>query len=146
MTDNPPPPYEMWDGWTSGPLLVVAIGSLPLLLLELARHRLTYGDRIFLDVVNLLVLIVFAVDYVVKLALVKNRRSFVRHEWTSAVIVLAQLIALMPLLRAAGSLRALRGARAWRAIAVVGRVAAIGGASAHEGRAILRRHAARFAL
>jgi voltage-gated potassium channel len=29
---------------------------------------------------------------------------------------------------------------------VIGRVAAIGGASAHEGRQILRQHAARFAL
>lgn len=146
MTDFSTPRYELWDKWTSGPLLVIAIGSLPLLLLELVRHELPYSDRIFLDTINLVVLFVFAVDYLVKFVLATNRRSFVRHEWTSALIVLAQVIALAPTLRAAGSLRALRGARAWRAIAVVGRVAAIGGASAREGRAILRRHAARFAL
>jgi voltage-gated potassium channel len=147
MTDYSTPRYASWDRWTSGPLLVIAIGSLPLLLLELARHELPNSDRTFLLIVNWLVLVAFAVDYIVKFVLATNRRSFVRHEWATAVIVLAQVVALLaPTLWAAGSLRALRGARAWRAVAVVFRVVAIGGFSAREGRAILLRHAARFAL
>jgi voltage-gated potassium channel len=40
----------------------------------------------------------------------------------------------------------MRAGRAFRGIAVVFRLIAIGGASAHEGRALLRKHAARFAL
>jgi voltage-gated potassium channel len=153
MNDYMTPQLRTWRRRTDGPLLVVAIGSLPLLLLELIRYRLPYNDRVFLDVVNVLVLVAFALDYIVELVFATRRWSYVRHEWTSLVIVLAQGIAVLPALvsafapiRAASSLRVLRVGRAWRVVAVVGRVVAIGGASAHDGRTILRRHAVRFAL
>lgn len=76
----------------------------------------------------------------------RRRHQYVRHEWTSLVIVAAQALALVPSLAAFGVLRVLRAARAWRSVIVVARVAAIGGAAAKEGRSILRRHAAGFAL
>ncbi len=48
-----------WRRWTDAPLLVIAIGSLPLLLVELERNQLATADRRFLDIVNV---VVFAVD------------------------------------------------------------------------------------
>lgn len=135
-----------WRRRTDAPLLVLAIGSLPLLLLEIERSELTWGDRAFLDTINVLVLVAFAVDYLVEVACVSDRALYVRREWTSAVIVLAQVAALLPALSVLGALRVLRAARAGRAVAVVARLFAIGGAAASEGRTILRDHAAAFAL
>lgn len=146
MADHLSPALERWRKRTDTPLLVLAIGSLPLLVLELAREELTRGDRVFLDAVNIAVLVAFAVDYVVELSLASKRASYVRHEWTSLVIVVSQLMAVLPGLSGFGILRALRGGRALRAAALVARVIAIGGAAASEGRAILRRRAASFAL
>ena len=146
MNDYITPRLATWRKWTDGPLLVLAIGSLPLLLLEFARHQLAYADRIFLDVVNIAILVAFAIDYIVELTFASPRRSYVRHEWTSLAIVVSQALALVPFFRAAGSLRALRAARGLRAASVTLRLLAIGGASAHEGRTLLRKHAARFAL
>jgi hypothetical protein len=77
---------DRWRRATDAPLLILAIGTLPLLLLETVRHTLTGGDRLFLDVVNVLVLVAFATDYIVELCLARPRASFVRGEWTSLLI------------------------------------------------------------
>jgi voltage-gated potassium channel len=146
MADYMTPRLRLWRKWTDGPLLVLAIGSLPLLLLELKRNELPYSDQFLLDIVNVAVLVAFAVDYVVEISLAVNRSTFVKREWNSLLIVVAQAIALVPAFRAAGAVRVVRAGRAWRTIAVVSRVVAIGGASAREGRTLVRRHAARFAL
>lgn len=135
-----------WRARTDGPLLAIAIGSLPLLLLELERESFTRADRVFLDAVNLVVLAAFALDYVVELALARSKRLYVRSEWTSLLIVLSQAVALLPALTSFGVLRVLRAGRVWRSLAVLARAVAIGGAAAKEGRSILRRHAAGFAL
>jgi len=144
--DYATPALLRWRRRTDAPLLVLAIGSLPLLLLELDRNDLTAADRLFLDGMNLLVLVAFAVDYLVELYLVRRRARFVRAEWTSLLIVVAQALALLPGTSGFGVFRVLRAGRVWRALAVLGRVVAIGGVAAREGRSVLRRHAARFAL
>jgi voltage-gated potassium channel len=146
MHDSVTPAMAAWRRRTDTPLLILAIGSLPLLLLELERSDFSATDRRFLDIVNIAVLVAFAVDYVVELALARNPRSYVRHEWTSLAIVIAQAIALVPALTGFGVLRILRAGRVWRAVSVVGRVVAVGGLASREGRTILRRHAASFAL
>lgn len=135
-----------WERWTNGPLVVVAVGSLPLLVLELQRGALPYADRIFLDLVNVLVLVLFATDYVVRISLAVNRREHFRSDWASLLIVLTQTLALIPGLAGLGTLRALRGARAFRAVLVVGRAVAISGLAAGRGRQLLRDRAATFAL
>jgi voltage-gated potassium channel len=140
------PALARWRQRTDGPLLAVAVGSLPLLLLETVRDDLTLWDRRFLDAVNLVVLIAFGIDYVTELVLARRRGRFVRAEWSSLLIVVAQAMALAPSLAGFGVLRILRAGRAWRSIAVLGRLIAIGGATAREGRTIIRRHAAGFAL
>lgn len=140
------PGMARWRRATDAPLLVIAIGTLPLLVLELARERLSHGDKVFLDVVNVFVLVAFAVDYGVELALARPRRAYVRREWTSLLIVVAQAAAVLPGLAPVGALRGLRAGRVARPAAAVARVFAVGGAAAAEGRSILRRHAAAFAL
>ena len=140
------PALAAWRRRTDAPLLMLAIGTLPLLLLEVARGELSHGDQVFLDVVNVVVLVAFGVDYVAELVAVRDRRTYVRREWTTLLVVVAQAVALAPSLTAIGAFRVLRGLRAWRGVIVIGRVFAIGGAAADEGRAILRRHAASFAL
>jgi voltage-gated potassium channel len=140
------PALARWRRATDGPLLILAIGSLPLLLLELSRADLPLRDRQFLDVVNVLVLVAFAVDYVVELRLASDRRSFARSEWTSLVIVLTQAVAVLPGLSAFGVLRVLRATPALRGAVVVLRLLAIGGSAAREGRSTVRRRAGTFAL
>jgi voltage-gated potassium channel len=140
------PRLAAWRRRTDAPLMVLAIGTLPLLLLELERSDLTRADRLFLDITNVVVLVVFAADYVVELALASDRVRYARHEWTSLLIVVSQALAVIPALAGLGVLRALRGARAARGVATVARVIAIGGSAATEGRSILRRRAASFAL
>ena len=87
---------------TDAPLMAVAIGSLPLLVLELGSGDLPHQDQVFLFVVNLLVLVAFTVDYVVELRLATDRSTYVRREWTSLLIVVAQALAVLPALSAAG--------------------------------------------
>lgn len=140
------PGLARWRRITDAPLMVLALASLPLLLLELARGELTHADRTFLDVVNVVVLVAFAGDYVVGLALASRKGEYVKKEWSSLLIVLAQVLALVPSLASFGVLRILRAGRAWRLIAVLARVIAVGGRAARDGRTILRRKAASFAL
>lgn len=139
-------PMLRWRHWTDAPLLAVALGSLPLLLVELARSELTTGDQRLLDVVNWVVLVAFAVDYGVEFVLASDRRAYVRCEWANGLIVVASAAAVVPALAAVGGLRVLRGVPALRAVAGVMRLVAIGGAAARDGRRIIRRRAASFAI
>lgn len=140
------PGLARWRRATDAPLLIIAIGSLPILLLEVARTDLSHADRLFLDAANVFVLTAFAVDYIMELALARHRSQFARREWSSLLIVVAQAVALLPSLAGFGVLRALRAGRAWQGVLVIARVVAIGGAAASDGRTLLRRHAAAFAL
>jgi voltage-gated potassium channel len=141
------PGLVRWRRATDGPLLVLAIGSLPLLLLELSRNDLPLSDRRFLDIANVFVLVAFAVDYFMELRLASNRREYAKREWTSAVIVVTTAIAIAPgALSVFGVFRILRAAPALRGLIVVLRLLAIGGSAAREGRATLRRRAGTFAL
>ena len=140
------PRLARWRARTDGLLLVLAIGTLPFLMLELGRADLPYSDRLLIDVVNVVVLVAFAVDYLVELRLARDRRRFVRHEWTSLLIVVSQMIAVVPGFQAIGMLRALRGVRGMRAALVLLRLLAVGGATARESRTYLRKHAASLAL
>lgn len=135
-----------WRMRTDVPLIALAVGSLPLLALELKRNDLPYGDRVFLDVVNIVVLVAFAIDYFVELAIVGAKRHYVRKEWASLLIVISQAIALLPSLSAFGIFRILRAGRALRFAAVVFRVAGIQSEVRNNGRELLRKKAAAFGL
>lgn len=135
-----------WRRRTDGPLIILAIGSLPFLVLELARSELPAIDELFLDLVNVFVFVVFLANYLVEVSLASDRRSFVRHEWLAGLIVVTQALAVVPALGVFGVLRGARAARAVRAVAVLARLFAIGGLAARDGRQVLRRYAARLAL
>lgn len=137
------PELKSWRKWTDLPLLILAIGSLPLLLLELISERLTQPDKNFLFIVNFLVFAAFATDYFVELCFCKQKTKYIRKEWSSLLIWIAQLLALLPAL---GFLGLLRGVRALRVLSTVSRLVGIGISSAHEGRKLLKENAAKFAL
>ncbi|UDY36743.1 potassium channel family protein [Dermatobacter hominis] len=140
------PQLVAWRRVTDLPLTILAIGSLPLLFLELKRADLAYHDRLFLDVVNVAVLVAFAADYGVELFVSSDRRAYVRGEWAGGLIVLTQALAVVPAMSFLGVTRAARAAPVIRAVTMIARVIAVGGVAAREGRSVLRQHAAAFAL
>jgi voltage-gated potassium channel len=145
-TDYMTPALERWRQLTSGPLLVLAIGTLPLLLLELRATSLPRHDQVFLGVVNIVVLVAFALDYVVGIAVSGNRRIYARREWLTLLIVVAQLAALVPALSGVGALRALRAGRALRVAALTLRLALISSMGAKRLRQTLITRAGSFAF
>jgi voltage-gated potassium channel len=126
--------------------MALAVGSLPILLLEVERHRLPHADGVFIDIVNVVVLVAFAVDYIVELCAAARRGLYVRSEFLSLLIVVGQAFTLVPSLAAFGILRTLRAARLLRVVAIAIRAAAVGGTASRDGRAMIRKHAASFAL
>jgi len=121
----------------------MSVGSLPLLLLEVVASRLSETDRTFLLIVNVLVFVAFAIDYLVELAVTYNRPLYVRTQWASLIIVISQLLAILPAL---GFLGILRGARALRVIGTLSRVIGIGAASREQGRRFFKERAASVAF
>lgn len=137
------PRLATWRRWTDLPLLVIAVGSLPLLLLEIVADRLSDADQNFLIAVNVLVFLAFAIDYIVELAVTDNRSKYVRTQWASLLIVISQFLALLPAL---GFLGILRGARALRIVGTLSRVIGIGAASKEHGRKFFKEKAASVAF
>ena len=135
-----------WRRWTDGPLIILAIGSLPFLLLELRRDEVPRTDVLLIDVVNVAVLVAFAIDYIVEVALADDHVQHARTEWTSLAIVAAQALALVPGLAGFGVLRVLRAGRLWRLAIVALRVVALGRSASQDARTIVRRNAFRFAI
>ena len=140
------PRLERWRRATDVPLMILAIGSLPMLLVELKRDDLSDVDQWFVNAVNIAVLIAFAVDYIVELSLARNRSVFVRSEFLSLLIVISQGLAVIPTLGALGVLRSLRAVRLFRFLAIAARALAIGGAASRDGRKLIRKHAASIGL
>lgn len=134
---------EKWRAKTDVPFLVVAVASLPFLLLEVASNRLPGHDQFLLVVVNAFVAVVFLIDYAVELTFSADKRQYILHEWASLLIVLAQLLALLPALTALG---ALRFVKVIRVTIVLVRVLAISGSIAKMGKKVLRRRAASIGL
>jgi voltage-gated potassium channel len=150
MNSKPKPLYmtpslERWREKTDTALTVLATASLPLVLVELKRESLTRFDQRFLEAVNIVLLVAFVVDYFAELWCASNRGRYVRHEWGGALLMVAQIIAVLPALGGFGLLRLLRSVRLLRPILVVVRAFVIGGNAAKQGRASLRKNATRFA-
>ena len=137
------PRLATWRRRTDIPLLLIAVGSLPLLLLEIVANRLSDGDQRFLTGVNVAVFIAFAIDYVVEISVTYKRITYVRTQWASLLIVISQFLALLPAL---GFLGILRGARALRIIGTLSRVIGIGAASKEQGRKFFKEKAASVAF
>jgi voltage-gated potassium channel len=137
------PRLATWRRRTDLPLLLLAVGSLPLLLLELVSHRLTQNDQRFITGVNVIIFIAFAVDYLVELTITYKRSTYIRTQWASLIIVFSQLLALLPAL---GFFGILRGVRALRVAGTLIRVIGIGTASREQGRKLFKEKAASVAF
>ena len=137
------PKLQSWQNKTDGLLVVIAVGSLPLLLLETISDRLPEGDRNFIVIVNLVVFIAFAIDYIVKLVLTDSKPTYIRTQWLSLFIVISQLLALLPAL---GIFGVLRGVRAIRVLGVIARIFGIGAATKSSGKEFFKKRAASVAF
>jgi len=133
-------------GWVDGLLAVVALGSLPFLLLELVRDDLPRRDQLAIDVVNIAVLVVFALDYLVGFLKAGGRYDYLRREWLMLLLIVSQAAALLPALAGVGVLRVLRAARVLRPIGSIVRVVALGRLAANQERQWLRANALRVTL
>lgn len=137
------PALKTWRRWTDIPLITLALGSLPILLLEFVSDRLSSTDRTFITLVNVVVFVAFAVDYIVEITLAGDRRAYVRHEWTSLLIAISQGVALLHVLQIFGAVRVVR---AIRPVVFVWRLIAIGTAESKEVRATFRDRAVTVAI
>jgi voltage-gated potassium channel len=127
-----------WRRWTDVPLIALALGSLPILILELVQERLSDKDRIFIGIVNVTVFLAFAIDYVVELILTSDRKKYLKTEWTSLLVAVSQGLALLPGLGIFGGSRILRGIRP---VLFLWRLFAIGSAESREVKKVLKKHA-----
>lgn len=132
---------KVWRRPPSGILLLAAVGSVPILLLEFAASDLPRGDQLFIRSVNLAVLALFMIDYVLGLAVAVNKGEFVRSEKIGLIVVVASLLSLVPSVAWLGSLKILRLAPAVRAGVVLLRLASAGGVAAREARRTAKRRA-----
>lgn len=140
LPDYMGPRLAAWRARTTGPLFVIAVGSVPFVLLEFVIGRLPEGDKVFVIIVDAVVLTVFLLDYLIGLYLATSKRSYIRHERLGAVIVLASALALVPAISWFASLRLLRLAPVLRASISVLRLISVGGIAARTGRQLIRRN------
>jgi voltage-gated potassium channel len=137
------PRLSTWRRWTDVPLIALALGSLPILLLDFVSDRLGASDRRFIYLVNLIVFLAFVADYVVEFTLAAKRGLYVRQEWRSLLIAISQGLALLPAL---GVLGVARAARAVRPVIFAARLLGIAVAEASEMRRVFRKHAVSVAV
>lgn len=137
------PELSTWRRWTDVPLVALAVGTLPIVLLEFSLDRLPVQDRVFVALVNLVVLVAFAVNLLVEISLCKNRGMYLRREWSGLVIVVSQILALVPVLSALGALRAIRGLRVF---VVLLRLLGLGGSARNEMRRLFHTRTASLAI
>lgn len=132
-----------WRKRVDTPLTVLALGSLPILLLDFVSDRLSENDRLLITVINVFIFVVFLIDYLTEVTIVQGRKSFIFHEWTSLLIVVSQGLALLPALGAVGALRLVRGLKP---LIFLVRIVSIGSAGAYELRRTLKSRPTSTAL
>src|SRR5687767_9713893 len=105
---------ERISRWLDPPLAALGLASLALLVAEFVSDPSgAWAPRV--AQLQTAVWVIFAVAFALELALAPSKRTFLRHNWISAVAV------LVPPLR---SLRAFRAARAIRSLSLVRAVTA----------------------
>jgi voltage-gated potassium channel len=135
-----------WRRKTAVPLVVVAVGTVPLLFLSFVADDLPRHDQRLLAGVNIFVFLAFLVDYLVGLRLATSRTAYLRSEKLALVIVVASGLAFVPSVSVLGSLRLARLAPAVRAFSAMMRLLSAGDASRSEARNIIRQRSLAFAL
>jgi voltage-gated potassium channel len=144
--DRPRPSYvgpalARWQERSSPVIVLLAVFSVPIILLEFASGDLPRSDLTFIIVANLVILGGFSVDYFVGLAKSVNRMAYVRGEWLMGVLVVVSVVTLVPGLASIGGLRLARLARLGPALAGIVRLFAAGKTGARRARTLVRKKA-----
>ncbi len=144
--DQPLPSYvgpalAKWQARSSPFIVLLAVFSVPIILLEFVAGDLPQSNLIFIIAANLVILSGFAVDYFVGLAKSADRMAYIRGEWLMGLLVVVSVNTLIPGLTAIGSLRLARLARLFPAFAGVVRLFAAGTTGARRARAMVRQRA-----
>jgi len=105
--------YDEWERRTAGPLLVLSLCLLPILVVPMIVHNLDPDLEQLLGVTDYLIWAAFAVDYLVRLRLARQRATFVRRNLPDLVLV------VVPFLRPLRAARLLRFARLGTVLRVV---------------------------
>lgn len=90
--------YDRWDRWLAWPLVVLGLLFVVVLILPLATP-LTEAEATALQVANLAIWVVFAIDYLARLYLALNRKRFVRTHLLDLVVVVVPFLRPLRLLR-----------------------------------------------
>ena len=117
------------------PLLVLALAMIPLLVLPLLVELPSALEAAFLAA-DWFIWAVFAIEYVVRLALSRPKWAFVRREWADLLIVVLPFLRPLRVIRSARALRLLRLARLGSVLGEVFKLA----------RRLLVRHQLHYAL
>lgn len=126
------PALDRFARWTEWPLLALAVLMIPILVIPAVSHT-PDTERHAFDILDWTIWAVFAAEYLIRLYLSANRRSFVRHNLFDLALV------AIPMLR---PLRVARVARALR----VGRLGALLGSGTKRSKGSLRNAAVLYAL
>jgi voltage-gated potassium channel len=126
--------YERWERRTDVPLMLLALVFVVVLLVPVVHPDQPPALRLALDLLNVTIWAVFAVDYLVRLYLARERWLFVRRNVLDLVVI------AVPMLR---PLRVLRGARAVRLFRVV-RLGALAGRTGRTARHALHVRATTY--
>jgi voltage-gated potassium channel len=90
--------YAIWLRWTEWPLVVLGLLFLAVLILPLAEP-LTEAEAFALDVANVVIWLLFVIDYVMRLYLTAERRQFVRSHVLDLIVILVPFLRPFRLLR-----------------------------------------------
>lgn len=90
--------YERWLRWTEWPLVALGLLFLVVLILPLAAP-LTEAESTTLDVANIVIWLLFVLDYGARLYLVGDRRQFVRTHILDLVVIAVPFLRPFRLLR-----------------------------------------------
>jgi voltage-gated potassium channel len=125
-----------WEGLTDGPLIVAAVLFLATYAWPILDSHLVSGAAIACRVLNAVVWVLFAVDFVVRLVLAEHRRRYLLSNWLDVIVLALPMLRPLRVFRAVLALNLLthRGGAFVRgrvvasvgvAVAVVGFVAAL---------------------
>lgn len=126
---------ERFERRTALPMLVLSLAIVPLLVVPLV-FDLSLAAETALVAVDWMLWSAFAVEYVVRLVLAADRRSFVKTNKLDLVVVVLPFLRPLRVARSARALRLLHAARAATAL----------GRALDAGRDVMTRHSLHYAL
>lgn len=98
-----------WERRTTTPLLIAALVFVVVLAYPIIEPHPTRAEEVVVRVLNVLIWLVFAIDYAVRLRLVEDRRRFIRTHLPDLAVVILPALRPLRLLRLLSVARVLAG-------------------------------------